>query len=42
MGHSPHRFGGDSRQIGEMGTRLVTVDLLERQNVSVQETDSIS
>ena len=42
MGHSPHRFGGNCRQIGEMGTRLVTVDFLERQNVSVQETDSIS
>ncbi len=42
MGHSPHRFGGDCCQIGEMGTRLVTVDFLERQNVSVQETDSIS
>jgi hypothetical protein len=41
MGHGPHRFGGDCRQIGEMRTRLVTVDFLERQNVSIQETDSI-
>jgi hypothetical protein len=41
MCNGPHRFGGDGRQIGEMGTRLVTVDFLERQNVSVQETDSI-
>jgi hypothetical protein len=42
MRDSPHGFGGDCRQIGEMGTRLVTVDFLKRQNVSVQETDSIS
>jgi hypothetical protein len=41
MGHGPHRFGGDCRQIGEMRTRLVTVDFLQRQNVSIQETDSI-
>ena len=41
MRDSPHRFGRDCRQIGEMGTRLVTVDFLKRQNVSVQETDSI-
>src|SRR5215203_2189684 len=41
MCNGPHRFGGDGRQIGEMGTRLVTVDFLERQNVSIQETDSI-
>jgi hypothetical protein len=41
MGHRPHRFRGDCRQIGEMRTRLVTVDFLERQNVSIQETDSI-
>jgi Nucleotidyl transferase of unknown function (DUF2204) len=41
MGHGPHRFGGDCRQIGEMRTRLVTVDFLERQDVSIQETDSI-
>ncbi len=41
MGHGPHRFGSDCRQIGEMGTRLVTVDFLERQNVGVQETDNI-
>ena len=41
MGHRPHRFGGDCRQIGEMRTRLVAVDFLERQNVSIQETDSI-
>jgi Nucleotidyl transferase of unknown function (DUF2204) len=41
MGHRPHRFSGDCGQIGEMRTRLVTVDFLERQNVSIQETDSI-
>lgn len=41
MGHRPHRFGGDCRQVGEMRTRLVTVDFLERQNVSIQESDSI-
>src|SRR4029453_4049783 len=41
MSDPPHRFGRDCRQIGEMRTRLVTVDLLERQNVSIQETDSI-
>jgi hypothetical protein len=41
MGHGSHRLGGDCRQIGEMRTRLVAVDFLERQNVSIQETDSI-
>ena len=41
MCDSPHRFGGNCRQIGEVGTRLVAVDFLKRQNVSVQETDSI-
>ena len=41
MGYGPHRFGGDCRQIGEVRTRLVAVDFLERQNVSIQETDSI-
>ena len=41
MSDRTHRFGRDCRQIGEMRTRLVTVDFLERQNVSIQETDSI-
>ena len=36
-----HRLGRDCRQVGEMRTRLVAVDFLERQNVSIQETDSI-
>jgi hypothetical protein len=41
MSDGAHRLGRDCRQIGEMRTRLVTVDFLERQNVSIQETDSI-
>jgi hypothetical protein len=41
MCDGPHRFGGDCCQIGEMRARLVTVDFLERQDVSIQETDSI-
>ena len=41
MSDGSHRIGRDCRQVGEMRTRLVTVDFLERQNVSIQETDSI-
>jgi hypothetical protein len=41
MCDGPHRFGSDCRQIGKMRARLVAVDFLERQNVSIQETDSI-
>jgi hypothetical protein len=41
MSDGAHRLGRDCRQVGEMRTRLVTVDFLERQNVSIQETDSI-
>ena len=41
MSDGSHRLGSDCCQVGEMRTRLVTVDFLERQNVSIQETDSI-
>ena len=41
MSDGAHRLGRNCRQICEMRTRLVTVDFLKRQNVSVQETDSI-
>jgi hypothetical protein len=41
MSDGAHCLGRDCRQVGEMRTRLVTVDFLERQNVSIQETDSI-
>jgi hypothetical protein len=41
MSDGSHRLGRDCRQIGEMRTRLVTVDFLKRQNVSIQVTDSI-
>jgi Nucleotidyl transferase of unknown function (DUF2204) len=41
MSHSTHRLGGDCCQVGEMGARLVPVDFLQRQDVSVQRADSI-
>ena len=41
MSDGSHRLGSDCCQVGEMRTRLVAVDFLERQNVSIQETDSI-
>jgi Nucleotidyl transferase of unknown function (DUF2204) len=41
MSDGAHCLARDCRQVGEMRTRLVTVDFLERQNVSIQETDSI-
>jgi hypothetical protein len=41
MGHSSHRLGGDRRQVGEVGARLVPVDFLQGQDVSVQRADSI-
>src|SRR5215217_3300425 len=41
MSHSSHRLGGDCRQVGEVGARLVPVDLLQGQDVSIQGADSI-
>ena len=41
MGHSPHRLGGDRRQVGKVGAWLVPVDFLQGQDVSVQRADSI-
>jgi hypothetical protein len=41
MGHRPHRLRGDRSQIGKVGAWLVSVDFLQRQNVGVQQADSI-
>jgi Nucleotidyl transferase of unknown function (DUF2204) len=41
MGHRPHRLRGDRCQIGKVGAWLVPVDFLQRQNVGVQQADSI-
>jgi hypothetical protein len=41
MSHSSHRLGGDCRQVGEVGARLIPVDFLQGQDVSVQRADSI-
>ena len=41
MGDSTHGLGCDLSQVGQMGARLVAVDLLQRQDVSVQSADSI-
>ena len=41
MSHGSHRLGGDRGQIGKMGARLVPVDFLQCQDVSVQRTDSL-
>jgi hypothetical protein len=42
MGDSSHRLGGDRRQVGEVRARLVTIDFLQGQDISVQRADSIS
>jgi hypothetical protein len=42
MGHCSHGLRGNGSQICEMRTRLIPVDFLQRQNVSVQVPDSIS
>jgi hypothetical protein len=42
MGHGAHGVGCNGSQVGEMGTWLVSVDFLQRQNVGVQVPDSIS
>jgi hypothetical protein len=39
MGYRPHRLGGDSGQISSVGSRLVPVHLLQREDVGVQEPD---
>jgi len=41
MGHRPHRLRGDRRQVGKVGAWLVAVDFLQRQNVGIQQADSI-
>jgi hypothetical protein len=41
MGHRPHRLRGHRCQIGKVGAWLVPVDFLQRQNVGVQQADSI-
>jgi hypothetical protein len=41
MGHRSHRLRGDRSQIGKVRAWLVSVDFLQRQNVGVQQTDSI-
>jgi hypothetical protein len=42
MGNCAHGVGCNGSQVGEMGTWLVSVDFLQRQNVGVQAPDSIS
>jgi Nucleotidyl transferase of unknown function (DUF2204) len=41
MGDSTHSLRRDRGQVGQMGTRLVAVDFLQRQDVSIQSADSI-
>jgi hypothetical protein len=42
MGDRTHSVRRDRGQVGQMGPRLVAVDFLQRQDVSVQSPDSIS
>jgi hypothetical protein len=41
MSHSSHRLCGDCRQVSKMRARLVSIDFLQGQHVSVQRADSI-
>ena len=41
MSHRTHGFRGDFGQVSEVGARLVSIDFLQGQNVSVQRPDGI-
>jgi hypothetical protein len=42
VGYRTHSLGGDCGQVGEMRAGLISIHLLERQNVSVDAADNIS
>jgi hypothetical protein len=42
VGYRTHGLGGDCGQVGEMRAGLISIHLLERQDVGVQGADSIS